>query len=50
MHGARGGARPGPDHPNWKHGGRSSEATAVRKLLNDLSREAQKLRDIITSD
>jgi hypothetical protein len=43
MHGARGGARQGPDTPNWKHGGRSGEAVALRKLANALGREARKL-------
>ena len=40
MHGARGGAKPGKDHPNWKHGGRSQEAVAMRKLVNAMVREA----------
>lgn len=44
MHGARGGAMAGTAHPNWKHGGRSAEAVAIRKLLNELGNDARKLR------
>ena len=43
MHGARGGALPGPANPNWRHGGRSGEAVAVRKMVNAMGREARKL-------
>jgi hypothetical protein len=43
MHGARGGAKPGRAHPNWKHGGRSGEAMALRRLVNALGRDARKL-------
>lgn len=41
MHGARGGAKPGKGHPNWKHGERSQEAVALRGLINRLMREAR---------
>ena len=44
MHGARGGGRPGPANPNWKHGARSGEAVALRRLVNALGREARKLK------
>lgn len=43
MHGAGGGARPGPANPAWKHGCRSGEAVALRKLANAMRREASKL-------
>lgn len=47
MHGAGGGARPGPANPNWKHGGRSREAVTMRMLANTLRREARELTDAI---
>ena len=47
MHGARGGARPEPANPNWRHGGRSREAVAVRKLVNTLGREARRMADAL---
>lgn len=47
MHGAGGGARPGPANPNWKHGGRSAETMALRKLANMLRREAVDLSDAL---
>lgn len=40
MHGARGGALPGTGNPAYRHGGRSSEAEALRKAINVLLREA----------
>ena len=43
MHGARGGAPSGTANPNWRHGGRSGEAVALRKMVNALGREARKL-------
>lgn len=45
MHGARGGAKSGAAHPNWKHGARNAEAVALRKLANALGRESRKLAD-----
>lgn len=42
MHGARGGAKPGKAHPNYKHGERSQEAIELRGLVNLLAREARK--------
>ena len=45
MHGARGVALPGPANPNWRHGGRSAEAVALRKMVNALGRETRKLAD-----
>jgi len=50
MHGAGGGARTGPNNPSWKHGGRSGEAVALRKLVNSLGREARKLADTLDSE
>jgi len=41
MHGARGGANPGKDHPNYRHGERSQEAATVRALVTALLRESR---------
>lgn len=49
MHGARGGAKAGATHPNWKHGARSADAIALRKLVNTLGREARDLSEAIDS-
>lgn len=45
VHGAGGGHMAGPSHPQWKHGGRSNEAEAIRNLVSALGREARKLDD-----
>ena len=50
MHGARGGARPGPANPNWTHGGRSAGAVALRKLANALGREARQMAAALAED
>lgn len=39
MHGARGGAKLGPAHPNYKHGGRSRDAITLRGLVNQMARD-----------
>jgi hypothetical protein len=49
MHGARGGAKIGIAHPNWKHGGRSGNAVELRNLVNALGRESRKLADAMDS-
>lgn len=36
MHGAGGGAPSGEANPNWKHGGRSQELEAIRRLSEAL--------------
>jgi len=41
VHGAGGGHKAGPSHPQWKHGGRSSElanARVLSRLLGQTSR------------
>jgi hypothetical protein len=50
MHDARGGARPGPANPNWRHGGRSGEAVELRKLANELGREARELAAMLVNE
>ena len=50
MHGAGGGAQPGAANPNWRQGGRSAEAVALRKLVNKLGREARKLAQFTIDD
>ena len=47
MHGARGGAKPGTTHPNWRHGTRSNEAGELRKLVNALGRESRNLAALL---
>tara|TARA_R110002072_G_scaffold174874_1_gene330692 strand:- start:150 stop:296 length:147 start_codon:yes stop_codon:yes gene_type:complete len=47
MHGARGGAKPGTTHPNWRHGTRSNEAVELRKLVNALGRESRNLAALL---
>jgi hypothetical protein len=39
MHGARGGAKPGPGHPGYKTGSRTKELAARRAWLTCLRRE-----------
>lgn len=34
VHGAGGGHKAGPEHPRWKHGGRSREAELARSLAH----------------
>ena len=41
VHGAYGGAPPGPAHQNWRHGERSREAVELRALVNKLVRESR---------
>ena len=41
MHGAGGGAPLGRAHGAWRHGGRSGEAMALRRLTNALARTAR---------
>jgi hypothetical protein len=41
MHGARGGAGRGKANGNWKHGGRSTDATLMRRMVAELVREAR---------
>lgn len=41
MHGARGGAKPGTAHPNYRHGERSLEAVALRSYLSELLRKSR---------
>ena len=38
MHGARGGAPKGKKNGNFRHGGRTKEATSVRRYINELAR------------
>lgn len=50
MHGARGGAKPGAAHPNFKHGERGCEAVALRALLADLMREGRRAARELADD
>ena len=42
-HGAGGGHQAGPAHPTWKHGARSQSAVELRRLVNQLAREAREV-------
>jgi hypothetical protein len=43
MHGAHGGAPPGKRNGNYRHGGRTIEAMALRAEIRDLMRESREL-------
>ncbi|MGY3437908.1 MULTISPECIES: hypothetical protein [unclassified Marinovum] len=47
MHGARGGAAPGRDHPNYRHGARSQDATALRKEITAILKGAKSQERLI---
>ena len=48
VHGAHGGARPGPAHPNYRHGGRTKDAAALRAMVAELARESRELAQRLT--
>jgi len=50
MHGARGGAGPGASNPAYRHGGRTQEATAIRRMIAELTRESRELAQRLTAD
>lgn len=43
MHGAGGGAPPGKRNGNYRHGGRTIEAIALRAEINQIMRESREL-------
>ena len=47
LHGARGGHRPGKDHPSYQHGMRSQEWVNMRKLIIELGRAERAIEDLI---
>jgi len=47
MHGAGGGHKAGPSHPQWKHGGRSRELDEMRKSVRELIEEQKELDSLI---
>ena len=47
MHGARGGAQPGKEHPAYKHGLRSGDWLELRKELSELNREAREYAKLL---
>lgn len=49
MHGARGGAKPGPAHPSYRHGGRSQETVRLRAMVAEMTKESRKLREALGS-
>lgn len=42
MHGAGGGAKPGKANPAYRHGGRTQEATEMRRIVAAITRESRK--------
>lgn len=50
MHGARGGAKPGKAHPNYRHGARSKEAVALRAVVAELTRAGRKVMTRLMND
>ena len=44
MHGARGGHSPGARHPASKHGARTQECVQIRKAINEMVREVNRLK------
>lgn len=47
FHGAGGGHPAGKAHPAWKHGMRSREWIEMRRLVNELVREAREIERMI---
>lgn len=47
FHGAGGGHPAGPAHPTWKHGMRSQDAVAMRRLVNEIARETREIDALI---
>ena len=47
MHGAGGGHAAGPSHPRWVHGMRSQGAITLRRLVNEMAREAREIEVLI---
>lgn len=47
MHGARGGAPLGPANGRWRHGNRTREAEAMRRVLSDLVKNSHVVAKLI---
>ena len=47
MHGAGGGHKAGPSHPQWKHGMRSREWVETRKEINEICREGREIQTMV---
>ena len=45
LHGARGGAPRGVDHPNYRHGQRTHEKADARREINELIKAVKELCD-----
>jgi hypothetical protein len=41
MHGAGGGHKAGPTHPQYQHGGYSRDALEMQRLVTELTRKAR---------
>lgn len=49
MHGARGGGKPGRLNPAYRHGGRTKEAVAMRKMVAELTRESREAANALAT-
>jgi hypothetical protein len=47
LHGAGGGHPAGPSHPRWTHGMRSQSAVDLRRMVNEIAREARQIEKLI---
>lgn len=50
VHGARGGHGPGPLNPAYRHGGRTREAEALRRMFTALAREGRKAAQMLDNE
>lgn len=50
MHGARGGHKPGKDHPCYRHGLRGADWLELRKNLSALNRNSRRTIQTIQSE
>ena len=50
MHGAHGGHGPGPLNPAYRHGGRTREAEALRRMVAELACEGREVARALGED
>ena len=48
-HGAGGGHAAGPSHPRWTHGMRSQQHVEMRRMVNEMVREARAIDALLAS-
>ena len=49
FHGAGGGHKAGPSHPRWAHGMRSQQHVEMRRMVNEMVREARAIDALLAS-